>query len=89
MGVVHTVVHNAPRNQMGVEAMAVVVAPNLLRPPDVPDPHVILAFTQNSVTFFVAMLALHIQEHPTPPHVASTEAAPEAERDPVFFSACI
>jgi len=83
--VMHTVVANEPVNRMGVEAMSVVVAPNLLRPPDVPDASVIFAFTQRSVKFLVTMLTLHIQEHPTPPTPAAAAAeaagAPEAHTD--------
>ena len=60
--VMAAVVAHEPVNRMGVEAIAVVVAPNLLRPPDVPDAGVVFAFTQKSVKFCVAMLTAHLDE---------------------------
>ena len=54
--VMAAVVANESANRMGIEAISVVVAPNLLRPPDVPDANVVFAFTQKSVKFLVVML---------------------------------
>ena len=58
--VMAVVVAREAHNRMGVDAIAVVIAPNLLRPPDTPDPAAMLGFTQQSVEFVEALLAEHM-----------------------------
>lgn len=60
--VMAVVVAREAHNRMGVDAIAVVIAPNLLRPPDTPDPAAMLGFTQQSVKFVETLLAEHLGE---------------------------